>query len=86
MKGGRFLFYRNFNEADFISSEYMGHFKEGYQKQGYDYPINTISPKENMLVVFPAWVPHAVEINLSDEERISLSFNFKLNRTFSKVK
>ena len=49
--------------------------------QGYDYPINTIAPKENMLVVFPAWVPHAVEINLSDEERISLSFNFKLNRT-----
>ena len=86
MKGGRFLFYRNFNEADLISTEYMGHFKEGYQMQGYDYPINTISPKENMLVVFPAWVPHAVEINLSDEERISLSFNFKLNRTFSKVK
>ena len=86
MKGGRFLFYRNFNEADFISTEHMGHFKEGYKMQGYDYPINTISPKENMLVVFPAWVPHAVEINLSDEERISLSFNFKLNRTFPNVK
>ena len=86
MKRGRFLFYRNFNEADFISTEYMGQFKKGYQLQGYDYPINTISPKENMLVVFPAWVPHAVEINLSDEERISLSFNFKLNRTFSRVK
>ena len=86
MKGGRFLFYRNFNEADFISTEYMGHFKEGHQMQGYDYPINTISPKENMLVVFPAWVPHAVEINLSDEERISLSFNFKLNRAFPNVK
>ncbi len=82
MKGGRFLFYRNFNEADFISTEYMGHFKDGYQLKGYDYPINTISPKENMLVVFPSWVPHAVEINLSEEERISLSFNFKLNRTF----
>ena len=86
MKGGRFLFYRNFNEADLMSTEQMGLFKEGYQKQGYDFPINTISPKENMLVVFPAWVPHAVEINLSDEERISLSFNFKLNRTFSSVK
>jgi len=82
MRGGRFLFYRNFNEADFISTEYMGRFKEGYQMQGYDYPINTILPKENMLIVFPAWVPHAVEINLSEEERISLSFNFKLNRTF----
>ena len=86
MKGGRFLFYRNFNEADLMSTEQMGLFKEGYQKQGYDFPINTISPKENMLVVFPAWVPHAVEINLSNEERISLSFNFKLNRTFSSVK
>ena len=86
MQGGRFLFYRNFNEADLMSTEHMGLFKEGYQRQGYDYPINTISPKENMLVVFPAWVPHAVEINLSDEERISLSFNFKLNRTFSSVK
>ena len=53
MKGGRFLFYRNFNEADFISTEYMGQFKKGYQLQGYDYPINTISPKENMLVIFP---------------------------------
>ena len=82
MKGGRFLFYRNFNEADFISTGYMGHFKEDYKLQGYDYPINTIVPKEKMLIVFPSWVPHAVEINLSDEERISLSFNFKLNRTF----
>ena len=86
MRGGRFLFYRNFNEADFISTAYMGHFKEGYQMKGYDYPINTILPKENMLVVFPSWVPHAVETNLSDEERISLSFNFKLNRSFSSVK
>tara|TARA_B100000161_G_scaffold146275_1_gene104037 strand:+ start:131 stop:769 length:639 start_codon:yes stop_codon:yes gene_type:complete len=86
MKGGRFLFYRNFNEADLMSTENMGLFKEGYQLQGYDYPINTISPKENMLIVFPSWVPHAVEINLSDEERISLSFNFKLNRSFAKAK
>ena len=86
MKGGRFLFYRNFNEAGFNSTEYMGLFKEEYQLKGYDYPINTISPKENMLIVFPSWVPHAVEINLSDEDRISLSFNFKLNRAFTKVK
>ncbi len=85
MKGGRFLFYRNFNEADLISTEYMGHFREDYKLQGYDYPINTIAPKENMLIVFPAWVPHAVEINLSDDERISLSFNFKLNRSFTKA-
>ena len=85
MKGGRFLFYRNFNEADFISTAYMGHFK-GLSNFRCDYPINTITPKENMPVIFPAWAIHAVEINLSDDERISLSFNFKLNRSFSKVK
>ena len=84
MKGGRFLFYRNFNEADLISTANMGHFREDYKLQGYDYPINTIAPKENMLLVFPSWVPHAVDINLSDEDRISLSFNFKLNRSFPK--
>ena len=37
--------------------------------------------KENMLLVFPSWVPHAVETNLSDEDRISLSFNFILSRS-----
>ena len=27
-----------------MSTGYMGRFKKGYQLQGYDYPINTISP------------------------------------------
>ena len=119
MKGGRFLFYRNFsiflnssyetnafaliseiedleikvlyekneyltwppfNEADLNSEEYMGDFKEGYKLQSYEYPIITIPPKENTLIVFPAWVVPAVETNLSDEDRISLSFNFSVKR------
>ena len=74
MSGGRFLFYRNFNDAALNSTAYMGQFKDGYKMQAYDYPIITIPPKENMLLVFPSWVPHAVETNLSDEDRISLSF------------
>ena len=81
MSGGRFLFYRNFNDAALNSMNYMGEFKDGYKKQPYDYPIITIPPKENMLIVFPSWVAHAVETNLSEEERISLSFNFILKRT-----
>ena len=81
MSGGRFLFYRNFNDAALNSNAYMGQFKDGYKMQSYDYPIITIPPKENMLLVFPSWVPHAVETNLSDEDRISLSFNFILNRS-----
>ena len=80
MSGGRFLFYRNFNEASLNSIGYMGEFKDGYQMQPYDYPILTIQPKENLMIVFPSWVPHAVETNLSKEDRISLSFNFSLKR------
>ena len=80
MQGGRFLFYRDFKEASLNSQEYRGAFKEGYKLQSYDYPINIIQPKENLLVVFPSWVLHGVETNLSNDERISLSFNFDLKK------
>jgi uncharacterized protein (TIGR02466 family) len=34
-------------------------------------------PKENYLYIFPSWLKHEVKPNLSEEERISLAFNFK---------
>ena len=37
------------------------------------------TPKQNMLLLFPAWIPHSVEINNSDKERISISFNVVRN-------
>jgi len=30
---------------------------------------------EGVMIMFPAWLPHSVEANPTDEERISLSFN-----------
>jgi uncharacterized protein (TIGR02466 family) len=33
------------------------------------------TPKHNMLLIFPAWIPHHVEINSSSTKRISISFN-----------
>ena len=33
-------------------------------------------PKEGMLLVFPSWLLHSVEQNLSDEDRVVLSINF----------
>jgi hypothetical protein len=36
-------------------------------------------PLEGRLIMFPGWLPHEVEPNLSEEEdniRISISFNF----------
>ena len=40
------------------------------------------SPKDNQMVLFPAWLPHAVDKSSSDDERISLSFNLHV---FSKI-
>ena len=37
--------------------------------------IIKITPKPNMLFIFPSWVEHKVETNLKDDTRISLSFN-----------
>ena len=37
----------------------------------------TYPPIENRLIVFPAWQEHHVKANLSDEDRISISFNIQ---------
>lgn len=37
-----------------------------------------ITPKSGLLVLFPAWLEHSVEMNTFDEDRISLSFNTKI--------
>ena len=46
------------------------------------YTVNTsskwnITPQENLLLLFPAYLNHYVRPNMNKEERISLSFNIK---------
>ncbi len=35
-----------------------------------------LQPQENRAIIFPAWLWHSVEANKSNEDRISVSFNF----------
>jgi len=45
-------------------------------KYFYDsYDHSYITPQENLLVFFPSWLEHDVDINTSGEDRISISFN-----------
>jgi uncharacterized protein (TIGR02466 family) len=37
-----------------------------------------IKPENNLLILFPSWLKHHVEPNLSNEKRISISFNILL--------
>ena len=41
--------------------------------------VNGISPKEGALVLFPSYLDHSVNENMSDDERIVISFNIKIN-------
>jgi uncharacterized protein (TIGR02466 family) len=36
----------------------------------------TITPEDNLLLIFPSYLYHHVESNMSDDERISVAFNF----------
>jgi uncharacterized protein (TIGR02466 family) len=40
-----------------------------------------IEPETGMLLLFPSWLRHAVYKNSTNEERISISFNIKINDT-----
>ncbi len=40
--------------------------------------VNAITPVEGCLVLFPSYLDHSVNQNLSDEERIVISFNISL--------
>lgn len=46
-----------------------------YYNDGNHY--HYIDPQPNLLIIFPGWLKHSVEPNLSDQDRISVSFNIK---------
>lgn len=41
-----------------------------------------IEPKENILIMFPSYLPHRVNQNLSEQDRISIAFNFSVNNDY----
>lgn len=38
----------------------------------------TYQPRDGDLLVWPAWLPHEVEINNSDKQRVNIAFNIKI--------
>lgn len=42
----------------------------------------TVAPKKGKLLLFPGWLEHRVEVNQSNHERISISFNFHRDNLF----
>ncbi len=42
--------------------------------------VNSIKPEAGMLVLFPSYLDHSVNPNLSDEKRVVISFNLSLEK------
>ena len=42
--------------------------------------INSISPEPGMLILFPSYLEHSVNTNLSEHKRIVISFNLSLDK------
>ena len=42
--------------------------------------INSISPEPGMLILFPSYLEHSVNPNLSDHKRIVISFNLNIDK------
>lgn len=66
--GGDITFYRPDTAKYFLPS---------YMIKSFDMTV-TYTPVANTLLLFPAWVEHEVGQNLSEEERVSVAFNFIL--------
>ena len=66
---GRIVF-KNSNSIDnFLHQDYIKNFNTNNSSEWF------MQPEENMLYIFPSWVTHYVEPNLSKKERISIAFN-----------
>lgn len=48
-----------------------------HEKQ-HNYTEWYVQPQNNLMVIFPAWLMHSVDMSASDDDRISLSFNLHI--------
>lgn len=68
---GDILFYRNQME-DFVLNPYTKN------NNNYNFGHIKYSAIKKRVIIFPSYVPHSVEENKSDEDRISISFNYSI--------
>lgn len=67
---GDIVFPRNYSESYIIES--IGNISE---RNLFNYNSISYTPEVGKLIIFPGWIPHEVDKNESDQERISISFN-----------
>lgn len=73
---GNINFYKSYSQDFIVASQApIGNFTQ------LSASAMSFAPATKKLILFPGWLPHGVERNELDEERISISFNVKIIRT-----
>ena len=54
----------------------VDHSRDMFNGVCISHSLYAIAPQEDEILIFPPWTQHSVEQNLSDDDRISVSFNF----------
>ena len=75
-KSGNLLFE---SPHSFTSFSEVNCYTDKFRKNTNSYLTYSYKPIEGEIVIFPSFVPHSVLKNESNEDRISYSFNIKLN-------
>ena len=57
------------------NTDWMDFLTEEYKNSYHIYPSSEFTPKEGMMLLFPSYLPHKVNNNMSNKERISIAFN-----------
>jgi len=52
-----------------------------FNPMGHNRKMFSVEPEDGMLVIFPSWLPHFTERNLSKQVRICISANFAIKET-----
>tara|TARA_B100001778_G_scaffold295638_1_gene268004 strand:+ start:56 stop:724 length:669 start_codon:yes stop_codon:yes gene_type:complete len=69
------------NPSAFQTYREIDSYADDFKERNNIYPAYYFPPTEGRTLVFPSYLQHKVEENQSDEDRISVSFNIRLNRS-----
>jgi uncharacterized protein (TIGR02466 family) len=74
----------NCGNIDFYNENQIINFNTEYEKlfpNSSDFhSVYSLLPTNNDLIIFPSYLKHGVSENLSDESRVSISFNLKITK------
>lgn len=82
---GRFVMHDPRGAVNWLDVEPKNHArpKDEFPTEGFTYPgsnTNKVEPQTGMIVIFPGFLTHSVEPNMSQQERIVLASNYNFKK------